>query len=434
MLSLEDLVDKRAERSVLGAVLINGTLFHKVASMDPMHFYYQDHQAIFTQMLNLFSKQEDINSSSVAEAFVKEKSIAKLVFGLDGCEEGYSVTDIDNGSRLDWFRGHLIGLAKRREARQMGEDIMDAALDTENKQYLETAQAVLINLSNAFEEEKKKSFSESLDEALDAIRQDMDTSKPRGISTGIKCLDYHTKGMLPEQLITIAARSGGGKSALALNIAEHVVMKENKKILYFSLEMSDVQLLDRLIRSVSGSESDLNAMALAKRKILDKEKNFIINTTPGLTLSAIQAECFKKKQANPDLALIIIDHIALITAEPGAKFQSKTYEIQEVTKRLKVLARHLQIPIIQLAQQNRNVDARQDKRPIKSDLKDSDSIVHDSDVVLFVSITRDEDRTPTGEAVLSIAKNRMGSEVDLDILFRAPITKFMDKSYPGPRY
>lgn len=426
-----NLIDESTELTILAAMLERGDLFYKLGKLEPVHFFSEPNQNIFTQMRNLFAEQTPINFSSVSDPFIAARD-NKTLNRLNEIVlmEPYSFI-VDNGHPLPYYSERLIKLSQRREACKIGDEIAEGAADLSNKAYLEQAQSLLMLLNDAYEVEQRASSKELVAKALEElkIKSDPNSKGLLGLSTGIKSLDYNTKGLLPHQYITIAARPGGGKSALAMNITEHVSMELGKPVLYISLEMSYLELVERLILSLSGSPNDPHRHQSAANKILQNECNLIIDDVSGQTLTAIQSRILKVKQSNPDLALVVIDHIGLILPDPGKRYQSKTYEIKDITNRLKSLAKTIQTPIIGLCQMNRSIEGRQDKKPMKSDLRDSGSIEEDSDLIIFITIERGEDRLPTGEALLSIAKQRNGPEMDLNLIYNPAITKFSDKRY-----
>ena len=254
-----------------------------------------------------------------------------------------------------------------------------------------------------------------------------------GISSGFRELDKLTAGLQKGELIIIAGRPSMGKTAFALNIAEHIALSDkNNPVAIFSMEMSAEQLTFRMISSLGMVQGN----ALKTGKLTDKdwdrvdgaiqqmkEAPIFIDDTPSLTPVELRARA-RRIQRERGLSLIVIDYLQLMQV-PGSK-ENRATEISEITRNLKALARELQIPIIALAQLNRSVEQRTDKTPIMSDLRESGSIEQDADLIGF--IYRDEiyhkDTDKKGQALIDIAKQRNGPIGDFILTFLGQYTKF----------
>ena len=254
-----------------------------------------------------------------------------------------------------------------------------------------------------------------------------------GVSTGFRELDRLTAGLQKGELIIIAGRPSMGKTAFALNIAEHIALSDkNNPVAIFSMEMSAEQLTFRMISSLGM----VHGNALKTGKLTDKdwdrvdgaiqqmkEAPIFIDDTPSLTPVELRARA-RRIQRERGLSLIVIDYLQLMQV-PGSK-ENRATEISEITRNLKALARELQIPIIALAQLNRSVEQRTDKKPIMSDLRESGSIEQDADLIGF--IYRDEvyhkDTDKKGQALIDIAKQRNGPIGDFILTFLGNYTKF----------
>lgn len=423
------LYPKETEQAIICGLVTQEVCFTKVAGvLDPDHFSFDAYKSVFDVMAYLFANHCPIDVVSVGDELVtrgiedgrmKIMELAKSGAGTMMC--------ISDDYALKYHCNKLIDFAKRRETFKIAEEIQDHALDMDNRRFTENAQALLMMLDNAYKTDMRKQNGELVNDVMDRIKLKMTTNAITGLSSGIKALDRATDGFLPYQLITVAARPGGGKSAFAMNVAQHIAFDLNRPVLYLSLEMNAEELLARLIKSISGTSTDIRKMQEAADKIKQYQHNLIIDDTAGQTLSYIQSAILKAKQANPDLAMVFIDHLGLIDAEKKTSNQNRTYELGNITKALKTMTRSLQIPIMQLCQMNRGIEGRQVKQPMLSDLKDSDSIAADSDTVFFMKIERSEDGNPTGEAAINIAKQRDGVVADIPLLFVPSQTRFKDK-------
>jgi replicative DNA helicase len=428
--------NQEAEKAILGAVLTKGDMFQHVAGwMDPLHFEDGKHQAIFQAMAGLFATQDPIDRVSVASRLRESGQYDQaggVPYLIDLMAHELAVgCALGGGESAMRYNGRkVIDLARRRAFVQAADELTESACDLSQTDYAEAAQAWLMSLTEAYVLEEKADTGSVLDRALLNLESKLTTpGGVTGLSTGFRSLDRATHGFQRHQLITLAARPGCGKSALALNIAAHVAMQECKPVLFVSLEMTGEELMERLVRSTSGSESEFSLMVKAREEIRQHEKRLILDDAAGQTLTTIQSKILKAKQAHPDLGLIVIDHIGLIASDPNARKNTpKAYEIQEITSRLKVLAKSTQTPVLQLCQMNRQVEGRQDKKPMLSDLRDSGSVEMDSDLVMFINIERTPERQATGNATLTIAKQRDGALSEIPLLYVPHLTKFKERS------
>ena len=229
-----------------------------------------------------------------------------------------------------------------------------------------------------------------------------------------------------------------GKTAFVLNIAQHVAFKKERGVAVFSLEMSKEQLVNRLF--ALESQVDSQALRTGNLKDSDWEKliegagiigrsNLIIDDTPGISVSELRSKCRKYKLEH-NTQLIIIDYLQLMSGSAGGRSESRQQEISEISRSLKALARELNVPVIALSQLSRAVEARPDKRPMLSDLRESGAIEQDADVVMF--IYRDEyynkDSEKKKQAEIIIAKQRNGPIGTVDLAWLADYTKFANLS------
>ena len=254
-----------------------------------------------------------------------------------------------------------------------------------------------------------------------------------GLSTGFTDLDSRTAGFQPSDLILIAARPSMGKTALVLNIAEHLVMRENRCVAIFSLEMSKEQLTNRLF----AMESHVEAQKIRTGDLTEQEwgdlievagnigeSRLIIDDTPAITVQEMRSKCRKYKMEF-GLEMIIIDYLQLMSGS-GRSGDSRQQEISDISRSLKALARELNVPVVSLSQLSRAVESRSDHRPMLSDLRESGAIEQDADVVMF--IYRDDyynqDSEKKGIAEIIIAKQRNGPIGTVELSWQPSLTKF----------
>ena len=253
-----------------------------------------------------------------------------------------------------------------------------------------------------------------------------------GIPTGFLDLDYKTSGLQKSDLILVAARPSMGKTAFVLNIAGHVVLKEEIPTAIFSLEMSKDQLVKRLL----AMNSKVDSQKLRSGELEDEEwtllahsaqaigsSSLIIDDTPGISIMELRSKC-RKYKLEYNLGLVIIDYLQLMSG--GGRSESRQQEISEISRSLKALAREIDAPVIALSQLSRAVEQRPDKRPMLSDLRESGAIEQDADVVMF--IYRDEyynhDSEDIGTAEIIIGKQRNGPTGTVKLAWLSQFTKF----------
>lgn len=270
-------------------------------------------------------------------------------------------------------------------------------------------------------------------EALDRMQAASNAGgKITGIATGFTDLDYKMAGLQNSDLILIAARPSMGKTAFALNIAQNVAVRHDVTTAIFSLEMSKLQLVNRVISMESkvdsknirtGNLSPAEWASIAEGASNVGTSKLIIDDTPGISVGELRSKCRKLKR-DDNLGLVIIDYIQLMVS--GGKSESRQQEVSEISRSLKGIARELNVPVIALSQLSRAVESRPDKRPMLSDLRESGAIEQDADVVMFIYrdeyYNRDTDRK--GEAEIIIAKQRNGPTGTVNLAWIPDFTKF----------
>ena len=253
-----------------------------------------------------------------------------------------------------------------------------------------------------------------------------------GIPTGFLDLDYKTAGMQPSDLILVAARPSMGKTAFVLNIAEYMAIRNNYTTVIFSLEMSKTQLVNRMLSMNSrvdaqkirtGQLDNSEWTELMDSARLVGSSKLIIDDTAGISIGELRSKC-RKLKLEKNLQCVIIDYLQLMTS--GRKIESKQQEVSEISRSLKAIAREIECPVIALSQLSREVEKRDDKRPMLSDLRESGAIEQDADVVMF--IYRDEyyhkDSERPGEAEIIIGKQRNGPTGTVYLKWLPEFTKF----------
>ncbi len=258
-----------------------------------------------------------------------------------------------------------------------------------------------------------------------------------GIPTGYYDLDNRTTGLHENELIILAGRPGMGKTALAINFATNIAINAKKSVALFSLEMSAEQLVNRMFASVG--RIDLKKMRTGRLEHKDwkslneamsqlADTKFFLDDTPGITVSEMRSKCRRLKNSDKGLDIIIVDYLQLISSSSKYTGQ-RVQEVSEVSRDLKKLAMELKVPVIALAQLSRSVEARENKRPIMSDLKESGSIEQDADIVMFLYNDdyynmKAKDKQTTTSTELIVSKHRNGSTGTVDLIFEKNMSCF----------
>ena len=439
------------EEAALGAMLIDEKGVNEVIDiLSPEVFYKKSHQLIFESIQRLFRESEPIDLLTVSADLKKNKNFEVIGgdFYLIGLSQKVSSSaHIEYHSRIiqqKFIQRKLITISNEIISKSYNEstDVIDLLDEAESKLYdiaqnnikgsSETAQNLVIQAKNRIEEISKQ-------EGLS------------GISTGFEKLDRLTSGWQPSDLIIVAARPGMGKTALALSMARNVSVQKKIPVAFFSLEMSSVQLITRLISSETGLSSDkLRTGKLADHewqqlniKVSDLESApLYIDDSAALTIFELRAKA-RRLASSHGIKLIIIDYLQLMNLGSSNKAGNREQEISTISRNLKALAKELNIPVIALSQLSRAVETRGGtKRPILSDLRESGAIEQDADIVSFLyrpeyyGITEwdDDMKTPSeGQGEFIVAKHRNGALDSIKLKFVANLGKFEDiDSFDSP--
>lgn len=395
--------DVEAEQALLGAILVNNDAFERVSSfLEAEHFHEPLHQRIFEAIARVVRKGQLASPVTLRPYFSLDASM-KEVGGADYLAEltrfSPSVINAADYGRM------IFDLAQRRELIRVGEEIVNVAfdppIDLSPNEQIEEAEKQLYSIA-----EKGRfgggfrSFKQAVTGAIEvAERAYMSPSHVTGIGTGLTDLDSLLGGLQKSDLIILAARPGMGKTSLATNIAFHAAREWMRsdgqggaRVAFFSLEMSAEQLATRILAEqaeVSGSkirrgrieERDMQALIRVSAEL--ERLPLYIDDTGGLSIAQVAARARRLKRAG-DLGLIVVDYLQLLAGSGSKRQENRVQEVTEITKGLKTLAKELAVPVVALSQLSRGVDARDDKRPVLADLRESGSIEQDADVVMFI--------------------------------------------------
>lgn len=438
------------EEAVLGALLIEkDALTNVIDILRPESFYKESHQRIYSAIQNLFSKSEPIDILTVTNE-LRQKG--ELEFAGGAYYITYLTDRVASSAHAEYHARIIAQKHIQRELIRISSEIIkDAYEDTTDVfNLLDKAEQ---NLFSVAEGNIRKNYDKMSSLIGQAIKQ-IETARSQeggitGTPSGFSALDRVTSGWQRSDLIILAARPGMGKTAFVLSMARNVAVEFKKPTAVFSLEMSSLQLVNRLI----ASESELSAEKLKKGNLAHHEWEqlnskigrlsdapLFIDDTPALSVFELRAKC-RRLKAQHGIGLIIIDYLQLMTTG-GDNKGNREQEISTISRSLKSIAKELDVPIIALSQLSRAVETRGgDKRPQLSDLRESGAIEQDADMVLFIyrpeyyGLEQDEQGNSTqGLAELIIAKHRNGSLENIPLRFIASLAKFTDLDFQATRF
>lgn len=390
----ENLFNLDAEASLLGAILIDSDGIVKIADyISQDDFYDKRHQYIYEALADLYNNHSAIDVLTLADR-LKSKGNLDLVGGPSYLTE--LTNYVPTATHIEQYADIVAQKAMRRKLITISKEISELGKD-ESKQLrelIEEAETRLFNISNQHVKQSIVSIEAILAESFDRLDElHKDKEKIRGVPTGFRDLDNILAGFQNSDLVILAARPSMGKTALALNFAHNIATRANQSVLYFSLEMSKEQLVDRLLSMESGvdawairtgnlNDSDFEKIGQAMGSL--SEAPIYIDDTPGITVSELRTKARREAHKHP-LGIIIIDYLQLMSG--GARFggdANRVQEVSEISRGLKGVARELNVPVIALSQLSRSVESRSPQIPQLADLRESGSIEQDADVVAFI--------------------------------------------------
>jgi len=428
------------EEAVIGALLIDGkAIFDVIDLLKPEHFYKDSLKAIYSAILAIYTRNEGIDVLTVSNELKTAKELEKIGGHLALAQLTNKVASSAHINN----HAHIIvqNYLKRQIIQVSTELIKDAYEDSGDAfELINTAEVFIGELSNSL----RKSVNRKIGTLITEYYKELYSSeKVKGVKSGFVELDQITGGWQKSDLIILAARPGMGKTAIALNFAETAGILNDKRVLFFSLEMSAIQLTQRLV----SSQTEVYLNSLKHKRLTDMDyhslqtkidaaikSSIYINDTGYCDISFIKSTSRRLHQEN-NLDLIVVDYLQLIKG--GTTYKgNREQEISEISRNLKALAKELDLPIIVLSQLSREVEKRGDKRPQLSDLRESGAIEQDADIVLFLmrpeyySIAQinlgGEDLPTKGLAIVDVAKHRNGSTGQVIVKSKLEISKFED--------
>ena len=430
------------EEAVLGALLIDKNALSKIIDiLHPDAFYKDQHKHIFKIITHLFGDNQPVDILTVATELRKEGSMKKA-----GGESYLAQLSqkVSSGAHIEYHARIVLQKHIQRELVRISSEIIESAFDetTDVLELLDQAEQKLFEVAQGNLKRNYESAEELIRKAIDKIETISKQEGLSGVPSGFAALDRVTSGWQPSDLIILAARPGMGKTAFVLSMARNMAVDHGKKVAVFSLEMSSVQLITRII----SSETGLSSEKLRRGDLTDREWNVLtsgvkdlekaslyIDDTPALSVFDLRAKV-RRLASTQGLDLIVVDYLQLMTVGGSKSQGNREQEISTISRSLKAIAKELNIPVIALSQLSRAVETRStSKRPQLSDLRESGAIEQDADIVSFIyrpeyyGIEEWEDgEASSNQAEIIIAKHRNGSLDDVRLRFIGELAKFSD--------
>jgi replicative DNA helicase len=435
-----------AEQSVLGGLLLDNSGFERIADVVlDSDFYRDDHRRIYRHIARLIERSRPADVVTVDES-IKASEDKDKTGGL--AYLGALAQNTPSAHNIRRYAEIVHERAVMRRLVQVGSEIADAALNPMGKdvgQILDEAESKVFEIAEAGSRGRQgfqdiQQLLTRVMERVDMLFHRDNPSDITGVPTGYHDLDQKTSGLQGGDLVIVAGRPSMGKTALALNIAEHVAVENRLPVAVFSMEMSGQQLALRMLGSIGHldqhklrtgrlTDDDWNRLTNAVGKL--HEAPIHIDETPALNALELRARARRLHRQYGTLGLIVVDYLQLMQASTTG--ENRATEISEISRSMKALAKELNVPVVALSQLNRGLEQRPNKRPVMSDLRESGAIEQDADLILF--IYRDEvynpDSPEKGSAEIIIGKQRNGPIGMVKLTFLGEHTRFENYAQPG---
>jgi len=423
-----------AEQSVVGAMLMDSEAIEVASEMlREEDFYARQYGVLFSAILEMHRKGEAVDPVTL-QTRLREKNLPPEIYGSSAIFE--LIDQVPTSANIKTYAGIVAEKSLLRRMIRANEEIAGACYTQKDdvEEILNQAEKKIFEISQKRNADGFVPIRQIVLNAIDKIEYASHIKgNVTGLSTGFTDLDNRTAGFQPSDLILIAARPSMGKTALVLNIAQHMTLRENRCTAIFSLEMSKEQLTNRLF----SMESHVDAQKIRTGDLTEQEwadliesagnigeSKLIIDDTPAISVPQMRSKCRKYKMEF-GLEMVIVDYLQLMSGS-GRSGESRQQEISDISRSLKALARELNVPVVALSQLSRAVESRPNHRPMLSDLRESGAIEQDADVVMF--IYRDDYYNPDSEkkgvAEIIIAKQRNGPIGTVELSWQPALTKF----------
>ena len=429
-----------AEANVLSAMLLSSEVVEEaLTELRSDDFYRPMNKALFETMHDMYDRSMPIDSITLIDYLNSENKLQEVggeAYILELMGQTLSLVNWQHHAsivRRDAMLREIIGATN-----QINQLAYNAPTDT--KEVVERAESMLLSVTDREVKNAYKPLNDFLIEAFNEAKEVCEAGGvAAGVPTGYPSLDRMLMGLREGQLVIIGARPAVGKTSFALNLALNAA-SEGYTVAFFSLEMSGKEIAQRFICAhAQVSMSNFRTGKISPQEWANigqaaedlSRLDILIDDTPGITVTEIRAKA-RRMLHNKEKAIIILDYLQLVSPPAGRRAESRTVEVSEMSRALKIMAKELAVPVISLSQLSRAVESRTGKRPQLSDLRESGSIEQDADIVMFLDRSSNEqeagreDRPPEGITRIIGAKNRSGPIGDVDLVFLAASTKFYE--------
>lgn len=425
-----------AEKSLLGAVLINDDAMADASEeVTEKDFYDKRHSTVYGAMMRLYEKHKPVDLLTLTEELTKKDQL-EVIGGSAFLSE--LTNYVPTAAHAKSYAEIVSQKAVRRRLIKASGDISELGYDedTTTAELLEKAEAEIFSVSDQSLKTDLVSLESVLTDSFDRMEElHKNKGALRGIKTGYRDLDSMTAGLQRSDLIILAARPAMGKTTLVTNLAYNVATIEKKSVIFFSLEMSKDQLVDRMLADAAGvdawnirtgnlSDDDFAKLSEAMGEMA--EAPIFIDDTPGLSVLEMRTKARRAAHEN-ELGLIIVDYLQLMQSSSPRSDGNRVQEVSEISRGLKLIAREMNVPVIALSQLSRSVETRTPQIPQLSDLRESGSIEQDADIVMFIYreayYNPDTDRENLTDLIIS--KHRNGPTGKVELYFHPERLRFM---------
>ena len=438
-------MDRESEEAVVGGILFRGAALNQVAEIVRAEdFYFPTHQLIFAAIQDLDSQSRPIDLITVAEQLRQNGTLSKIQGG-ESClaELASRVATVEN---ITYHAARVRDRSTQRQVLLAASGLATKGYEDHGDvdDYIDEAQSTIFKIANRQGRQAYAPVRQVLNTAIRRLESRFATRQAvTGVPTGFVEFDEYTSGFQPGDLIIIAARPSMGKTSFVMNCVQNAALQHNVPCLVFSLEMSKESLLERVLcgearvdsqRLRAGYLSTADWLRITQAASAISRAPIWIDDSGAPTLMEIRSKCrrwradteiFERGAAKP-LGLVVVDYLQLIQGRAAGRDSSREREISEISRGLKALAKELGVPVVALSQLNRSLEARADKRPMASDLRESGAIEQDADLITFVY--RDEvynrDTADKGVAEIIIGKQRNGPTGSFKLKFFGEYTRF----------
>lgn len=424
-----------AERSVLGSMLLDANALElALEQLRPEDFYLPAHETIFACMRDIRNAGGAVDLVTLANELERHGKL-DMAGGAAGLSELLGF--VPTAANVQEYIGIVEEKSVRRQLIRAGGDIARDGMNDEAglEKVLNDAERRIYDISMRKSEDSLVPVEEIVPGAFAEIGELMNLrGKLTGVDTGFIDLNRMTGGFQKSDLIIVAARPAMGKTAFALNIAQHAALHDGRTVVIFSLEMSARQLVMRMLCTEATVESqkiregvidpeDTNRLLEVMEPM--SRSGLYIDDTGGISVPEIRSKC-RRLKARRGLDMVVIDYLQLMQSGGGRRSDSRTQEVSDMTRQLKLLARELEVPVVLLAQLNRGPETRQDHTPMIADLRESGSIEQDADMVILLYRPAVYDETEDNTSHAIIAKHRHGPTGTVLLAWQGEYTRFMN--------